>query len=74
MGLHEPPPPYLCSKDKSISLTRIKSVHMLSHKQTFYLSPILPLQAQTVPYGMAARYAKASTEEELRYVQQETSG
>lgn len=48
-GLHEPRFPYLCSKEKSIVLTRITSVCTLCHKQALYPSPILPFQAQTVP-------------------------
>jgi len=69
MGLHEASSPCLCSKKKSISLTRIKPVCVPSQEQTRCPPLILPFQAQTMPCGMAACYAKASTEEELQYVQ-----
>lgn len=40
-----------CISEENISLSSIKSVCTVSHKQTFYPCPILTFQVQTVPYA-----------------------
>jgi len=70
MGLHEASSPCLCSKKKKHFPDQDQtSMCAVSRANTRCPPLILPFQAQTMPCGMVACYAKASTEEELQYVQ-----
>lgn len=66
--------PHTSAKRKALPCPGWNKYACCLTSKTFYPPPILPFQAQTVPYGMAACYATVSTEEELQYLQQETSG